>query len=132
MRHSAKTFFGHLFTENLSTKIIAIVITFILWILVLGRRDFVVSKDIDIEIKPPAAMSLMNQSADRVRVRVSGPRLALKKFREDSQVIYMNIQDFEEGVHDLDIPTHRLEIPVGVKILSIRPNRIRIELRKDN
>lgn len=120
-----------MFTENMGTKILALVITLFLWFLVLGRRDFVLTKDIDFELKTNAEYSIMNQSADRIRVRVSGPRLSLKKFKEENHFLILNLQNFSEGLHDIDIPNQKIELPAGVKILSVRPNRIRVEIQRN-
>lgn len=119
------------FLENMGTKILALVITLFLWFLVLGRRDFVLTKDIDFELKTNVEYSIMNQSADKIRVRVSGPRLSLKKFKEENHYLILNLQNFSEGLHDIDIPNQKIELPSGVKILSVRPNRIRVEIQKN-
>lgn len=126
-----KKSFGNFLSENLATKILALVITLFLWFLVLGRRDFVLTKDIDFELKTNTQYSIMNQSADRIRVRVSGPRLSLKKFKEENHLLILNLQNFTDGLHDIDIPNQKIELPTGVKILSVRPNRIRVEIQKN-
>lgn len=120
-----------LFTENLSYKIVALLIAVILWVTILGRRDFVYTKNVDVEVKPQAGLVVATQTTDRVKVRVSGPRSALKKFMENPSLLILDLQDRGEGVHDIEIPSSRLDIPLGVRVLSIRPNVVRAEVVKE-
>lgn len=117
-------------TENLSYKVVSLFIALILWFTILGRRDFVYTKTIDIEMQTDAQHSVVAQSSDRVRVRVSGARSALKKFMEanNSQVLQIDISHRGVGVFDVDVPINKIEIPMGIKILGVRPNVIRAEV----
>ena len=124
-----KTFFDF-FTENFSFKIISLVISLVLWVTVLGRRDFVFTKVIDVELVTTEGHAVTFQTADRIRVRVSGPRNSLKKFMDShsSQSIQIDISQMGDGSLDVDVPINKIELPVGVKILGIRPNVIRAEV----
>lgn len=118
------------FTENFSYKIVALFISLILWLTILGRRDFVLSKKIDIEFQTGPNQVVVAQTADNIRVKVSGPRAALKKFMDNPQSasILIDISNREAGVLDVDVPLNKIEVPMGVKILGIRPNVIRAEV----
>ena len=120
------------FTENLSYKIVALFISLILWLTILGRRDFVLSKDIDVELLTAVGTQVVAQTADHVKIKVSGPRTALKKFMEgsSSQSISLDISQKGEGVIPVDIPVNKIEVPLGVKILGIRPNQIQVEVAR--
>ena len=117
-------------TENFSYKIVALFISLILWLTILGRRDFVLSKNIDIELVTAPNKQVVAQTADHIKVKVSGPRSALKKFIDSSfsQSIPIDISQRGEGVIYVDIPLNKIEVPLGVKILGIRPNQIQAEV----
>ncbi|MBC7371042.1 MAG: hypothetical protein H7326_05715 [Bdellovibrionaceae bacterium] len=117
-------------TENFSYKVVALFISLILWLTILGRRDFVLSKKIDIELQTAPNQVVVAQTADSIRVKVSGPRAALKKFMDNPQSasILIDISNREAGVLDVDVPLNKIEVPMGVKILGIRPNVIRAEV----
>ncbi len=102
-----QTFFESLF-ENGSYKIVALFISLILWLTILGRRDFVFSKNIDLEIQTSANLSVIEQSHSFVRVRVTGPRASLKKFMESNsnQAMLLDISSMGEG---------KIEIPISEK-----------------
>lgn len=123
-------------TENFSYKLVALFITLILWLTILGRRDFVLSKKIDVELQTRPGQVVVAQTADNIRVKVSGPRAALKKFMENpqSQSLVIDVSERGEGVLDVDVPLNKIDVPMGVKILGIRPNVIRAEVaaKRDN
>lgn len=117
--------------ENFSYKLVALFIALILWVTVLGKRDFVLTKNINIEIKTADNVRVVAQTTDQIKVRISGPRPALKKFTEkNSSTLVFDLSDRNPGIVDIDVPINNLEIPVGVKLLNVRPNMIRVELEK--
>lgn len=128
--HSLKSKIKYFFLDNLIAKIMALIIAVFLWTTVLGRRDFVLTKVVDLELVTNSQQSVVAQTADRVRVRVSGPRSSLKRFIDDpkTQSLSMDISNLGTGLLEVDIPTHQIQAPVGVKILSVRPNMIRVEV----
>ncbi|MES3036462.1 MAG: CdaR family protein [Bdellovibrionota bacterium] len=115
------------------TLVFSFIVAFILWTLILGRRDFVYTKVMDLDIIAGTSRSVVMQSADRVRVRVSGPRSSIRRFMESTpnQTLKIDISELPEGVHELDIPANKIDLPVGIKILSMRPNTIKLEIIKD-
>ncbi|HEX7672605.1 MAG TPA: CdaR family protein [Bdellovibrio sp.] len=117
-------------TENFSYKVVALFISLILWLTILGRRDFVLSRNIDVDLILAPGTQVVAQTTDHIKVKVSGPRAALKKFMEStlSQSITLDISQRGEGVVYVDIPLNKIEVPLGVKILGIRPNQIQVEV----
>lgn len=116
--------------ENWVAKIMALLIALFLWTTVMGRRDFVLTKVMSVDLVTSDNQSVLAQTADRIRVRVSGPRSALKKFIDDpkTQKLVLDISNSGVGVLELDIPNQQIQAPVGVKVLSVRPNMIRVEV----
>lgn len=124
--------FSHIITENFSYKVVALFISLILWLTILGRRDFVLSKNIDIDLVTAPGTQIVAQTADHIKVKVSGPRASLKKFLESavSQGITLDISQKGEGVVNVDIPLVKIDVPLGVRILGVRPNQIQAEVVK--
>lgn len=119
-------------TENLSYKVVALFISLILWLTILGRRDFVLSKDVEIDLITAQGTQVVAQTTDHVKIKVSGPRSALKKYMEGtlSQNITLDISQRGEGVINVDIPLNKVEVPLGVKVLGLRPNQIQVEVAR--
>lgn len=121
---------SNVITENFSYKVVALFISLILWLTILGRRDFVLSKNIDVELVTAPGTHVVAQTTDHIKVKVSGPRSSLKKFLESSlsQNITLDISQRGEGVVNVDIPLNKIEVPLGVRILGVRPNQIQAEV----
>lgn len=119
------SFFDSLF-ENGSYKIVALFISLILWLTILGRRDFVFSKNIDLEIQTSSNLSVIEQSHSFVRVRVTGPRASLKRFMESNsnQAILLDISSMGEGKIEIPISERKLDLPLGVRVVSLKPQKV--------
>ena len=116
--------------DNWVAKFMALVIALFLWTTVMGRRDFVLTKVMNLEILTSENQTVLAQTADRIRVRVSGPRSALKQFIDDpkTQKLVLDLNGGRTGVTEVDIPIQQIQTPLGVKVLSVRPNMIRVEV----
>lgn len=114
-------------TENLSYKFVALFIALILWLTVLGRRDFSLTKNIEVELIPGSNQVVVSQSVEMVKVKVSGPRTALKKFMDSglSQLVSIDISKKGEGNLDIEVPMKQIDVPFGVKVISVKPATVR-------
>ena len=118
--------------ENGSYKLVALFISLILWLTILGRREFVVSKEIDVDFTVANSLIITNQSSDKVRVKISGPQPLLKKYKESNQTIQISLADRTAGRYEIDMTPARIEAPVGIKILNIKPSQIRVDITPTN
>lgn len=115
--------------ENGSYKLVALFVTLILWVTILGRRDFVLSKDMDIEFLLPRSMAVAETGIERrVTVKVSGPRMALKKFAQNPGTITIDLGKSQPGPVRAVITPRTIEVPFGVKVLSVTPDVINLTL----
>ena len=124
--------FAYYFTENLGYKVLATLITLILWVSVMGRIDYVVTRSIKIKISVPQSFSLVKQSIKEVQLRLEGPRNRLLQYssmREDLP-IEITVTNPTEGIVDLPISADQVEVPSGIRLLSIKPNYLSIELKR--
>ena len=69
------------FFANASYKLVALFISLILWMSILGQRDFVVTKEVEIEFNLKTGYMISSQSVDKVKVKLSGAQILLKKFK---------------------------------------------------
>lgn len=116
--------------DNGSYKLVALFVTLILWVTILGRRDFVTSKDMDIEFLLPRTIAIAESNRPRrVNVKVSGPRVALKRFKENPGSITIDLgRQAEPGPVKAVITPRNVEVPFGVKVISVTPDVINIRL----
>lgn len=120
------------FTENFSYKVVSLFIALILWMTILGRRDFIFVKAMNIEYRAAPGF-VVNSRPESVQVRVSGNRAALRRFMESNadQNIVIDVSGRGAGVVEVETPLSQIEVPLGIKILSIRPGVIRAEILPD-
>lgn len=114
--------------ENASYKLVALFISLILWLSILGRRDFVVTKDVDVDFIAGKGYMVMGQSIDKVRMKVSGGQPLLKNFKDRIQSTTVDLSDKKSGFYDIEMTPSKFDVPNGIKILGIRPNTIRVEI----
>ncbi len=119
--------------ENGSYKLVSLFVTLILWVTILGRRDFMLTKDMDIEfLLPKAAVLELSQGERKVSVKVSGPRTALKKFAQSPGSITFDLtkaEVFEKNTKIRTvIQTKNIEVPFGVKVVTIDPPALDVVL----
>ena len=114
--------------ENASYKLVALFISLILWLSILGRRDFVVTKDVDIDVITGSGYSLAGQSTDKVKIKVSGAQPLLKNFKDKLQSTSLDLTDKKSGLFEVEMNPAKIDVPKGIKILGIRPSSIRVEI----
>lgn len=121
-------------TDNLSYKIVSLFIALILWLTILGRRDFSLTKTIDIELITGPGKIVAHQSVDVAKVKVSGPRTALKKYMDSglSQLLVIDISDKGQGEFDVEVPLSQIDVPFGVKVISVKPPMVRAKVVPQN
>lgn len=122
--------------DNFSYKVVALFISLILWISILNKRDYIVTKDFDIEFVTADNYVVAAQSSAQLKVKVSGPQPLLKKYRESSQHWAFDLSEKTAGFYDVDISASKIDVPKGIKIIGIKPQTIRVEvvqkIKKEN
>ncbi len=114
--------------ENGSYKLVALFISLILWLSILGRREFVVNKEIEVDFTVSEKLIVTGQSSDKIRIKLSGPQPLLKKYKETSQTLIINLLDKSTGLYEIEMNASKIEVPAGIKILSIKPSQISVEI----
>ncbi len=114
--------------ENASYKLVALFISLILWLSILGRRDFVVTKDVDVDFTTSPGYAVSSQSTDKVKIKVSGAQPLLKNFKDKMQSTLVDLTDKKNGLFEVEMTPSKIEVPPGIKILGVRPSTIRVEI----
>jgi YbbR domain-containing protein len=115
-------------SDNFSYKLVALIISLILWLSLLNKREFITTKEFDVDIMTSENLVVLGQTSDKLKVKVSGPQPLLKKFIDSPQIVAFDLSDKPIGFYDLDVSTSKIEVPKGLKVVSVRPNTIRVEL----
>lgn len=116
-------------SENLAYKLVAFFVTLVLWLTIQGRKDTVATRDVRLEYMVPARLMLQDSPSRGVKVKVSGPRPALKKFMQAEEAITLDLNNLNSGEHRIDVDEERLSLPVGLRIISVTPKTVVLKLR---
>lgn len=114
---------------NASLKLVSLIIAIVLWFVVLGSRNVEVTKEIGVEIITPADLVVANEVPDKVAFRLSGPKAFLRNIlnrREDP--IRVNLSTAKPGLVTYRFFSDNIQVPIGVKVLSINPTAIIVKL----
>lgn len=115
--------------NNWQYKGVALVVALAIWATLLhGRKDSLIVRRMQVEILPAKHLSISGQKENYVSVKVSGPRVALKKFVLSGNSIVIDAKNFSKGVQKIDLRPTDFALPSGVKILSIEPEEIHFEI----
>lgn len=101
-----------------------------LWFVVFNRKEFIVSWDLQVQTVLSPDQVLVSQTTEKIRLRLSGPRSLVKSYRENttSRNLKIDLSKRGEGVFEIDVSGNMIDVPRGVKVLSVRPNLLRVEI----
>lgn len=116
-------------SDNFSFKVMALLVALILWAIMLGRKDITLSKEIETEVLVPPNMQVVSEVPGKVQVEVSGPRIALKKFTSTRMFYTLDLEGLTEGSHLVRLNKDGINLPLGVRILSLRPKEIKAVIK---
>lgn len=128
LQGSDSPLFKNFLLDNFAYKTVSLFVALVLWLAILGRRDFVSTKEVELLFTPAKGHMVMSQSADKIKVKISGSQSIIKKNRERFQSIMIDVSGMSDGNHEVDISNQNFDLPAGIRILSVRPNVVHIEI----
>ena len=124
----------HWIFENGSYKAVALVVALVLWMTMQGRRDTVLTREMEMQILLSPGLAITNPIPQVVKVEVSGPRVALKRLSERQEPFTVDLGAAEPGRKVVKLTKDGLNLPLGAKVLSIQPREflaVIIEVEND-
>lgn len=132
----AKLFLTHIlkkiFLEDWAMKLIALAITLALWIGVTGLSE--VGSDrysVPLAIRVGENIEITNDPYPQVEIRVVGDKRRLGQIRERDLRISIDLTDLAAGDHVVNLSPSNVtayDLPTGVRLEDIQPNRINVKL----
>ena len=130
--------FRRVFLEDWGTKLIALGITFALWLGVTGLQTSITYTlhPVSLITQIPSDMEITNAPSQEIDVVVTGDKrkidqlIALVNARD--LVATIDLTDIKSGDHIVQLSPEilNLDIPNGVKIVRIEPNKISVKVEK--
>lgn len=120
-----------IFLEDWITKLVALAITLALWLGVTGLSE--TGSD---RYKVPLILRLAdnadttNDPVSQVDIRVGGDKRRLSQIREGDLRVFVDLTGLSPGSHAVTLApdTVSLDLPTGVKLEDIQPNKIAVRL----
>jgi YbbR domain-containing protein len=118
--------------EHFGYKVIAFLITLILWITVVSQREMVAEKNVQVQFVVPAEFEIQEPQQVVVTVKVEGPRPMVRRFFERywPSTIVVPIRTPKEGPYPAEVPVAELQLPGDIKVLSIKPREVVLQIRR--
>lgn len=113
--------FAPVLTENASYKLVALVVASVLWLTMQGKRDTVLTRDVEIQVLLGPNLMVTNPIPTTIKVEVSGPRVALKRLAERTEPLTVDLGQARPGRQVVHLTKDSLNLPLGTKVLSIQP-----------
>jgi hypothetical protein len=119
--------------ENTGLKVIALLITGVLWLSVASRPvSQIALNGVPIEFKLPDSPGLTVSKADTTaaRVYVDGPRDVLDSLRTGQLTVTADMTTVEPGVRVIPLAIESNRLPPNIKVKEIDPPRIRVTVER--
>jgi YbbR domain-containing protein len=121
--------------ENTGLKILALLITGVLWISVAMRPvSQITLRDVPIELRlPPESSKLVVSRNDTLSAKVylSGPRDVLDTLRSSELTVIADLSDVKPGVRVIPLSLDRSRLPSSVSEQGVEPRSIRVTVEQE-
>jgi diadenylate cyclase len=114
--------------ENTKEKIIAIVLTCILW-LMFGYQRESIRRDFNMPIEylnVPSEWIIEEPKITEARVTLTGPTQAFQLLNTDTLKISLNLSQIQEGRQEFVLGRDMIRTPFNLSVVAIKPTRITI------
>lgn len=118
--------------EHLGYKVIALLITLILWVTVVSQREMITTQKVSVQFVVPLEYKIEGARQIEVDVRLEGPRPMLKRYLEKSwlSTVVVPIRNPTIGPYPVQIPISDFQLPSDIKVLSINPREVILQINK--
>ena len=127
--------YSQLLSENASYKFVALVVALVLWLTMQGRRDTVLTRDMEMQVMLAPGLTISNPIPPTIKVEVAGPRVALRRLAERTEPFTVDLAQARVGRQLVRLTKDSLNLPLGAKVLSIQPQEflaviVEVEVKK--
>ena len=114
--------------EKWLLRTVALLISILLWITVVGGKKVDVTKSVVLTYKVRNGLILSGQSPKEISVRLNGPAVYLKEVEKQDLSYEIDLQDKNVGRHRINLFKTRLGLPNGINIISMSPRNIHVRV----
>ncbi len=109
-------------------RIVALLITLVVWLIVLGGRRVEMSKKIFLDFEVPAGLMILNDPPREITYRLAGPIAFLKEIESRSIIVPVDLSTARAGEYEVVIREDMIDIPAGLKVISVSQGTVLVKL----
>ncbi|MEW6003062.1 MAG: CdaR family protein [Nitrospirota bacterium] len=115
------------FLENLSLKIVAILLSLVLWFFATSRGQSEISLDVPLEFKNvPSGLEIVNNTVKSVRLNIKGQERLIKNIKAENIRVYIDLSKAKKGEGIYYINKDNIKLPYTVNVTNINPTYVKV------
>ncbi|HEX8287736.1 MAG TPA: CdaR family protein [Pyrinomonadaceae bacterium] len=127
-----KRLFRKIFIEDWLMKLVALIITLALWLGVSGLRAPITTRLSNVVLQPRISneMEITNSPVTEVALVVTGDSRKIDQIRRENLIVSFDLTEVQAGdrIVQLTPENVNVELPTGVRLEEIQPNKIQVKL----
>ncbi|MEW6674430.1 MAG: CdaR family protein [Nitrospirota bacterium] len=112
--------------ENLGLKIVAVLLSIVLWFFVTSRGQSEMAMDVPLEFKNiPAGLEMVNQSVKVVSLNIKGQERLIKNIKQSDIRVYIDLSKAKKGEGIYYINKDNIKLPHAITVTNIIPSYVK-------
>ncbi len=117
--------------KNLGLKVLALLLSVLLWWFVAGESNVQVGFVVPLEIRNiPPGMALTNKVDRQVEVRLAGPSTLISGLEQKDISAIIDLSDAKTGKEIIPLSERSVKIPAGFRVERVYPRSVEIVLER--
>jgi uncharacterized protein (TIGR00159 family) len=126
---SLKDFFKGAFVENWRTKLSALALVTIAWLVLASQQEADVTMTVPVQhLRIPSQMVIGPGSTSTVDLTLSGRRNTMRTLKDQDVQVRVDVNDISSGRHLVKLSAKNIYLPFGIKIDRVAPQTIMVDL----
>jgi YbbR domain-containing protein len=115
--------------ENLTLKLVALILAIIIWFLVVGEKRSEVRLTVPLELRNlPEYLEIVQQSVTQVEVAIRGFSSVVKRLTPGDVDVHIDLTNVKEGTNSFALSPGEILVPIGTTVFQVSPSEVTIEL----
>ncbi len=123
-----------IFLEDWTMKLIALVITLALWFGVSGLREPKTERlrAVSLNLRVANDVEITNSPVNEIDIVVTGDDRKISQIKKENLIVSLDLTESPAGDRSVQITPENInvDLPTGVKVVDIQPDRIAVKLEK--
>lgn len=124
--------FRRIFLDDWTMKLLALIITLALWFGVSGLREEITTRIENVNLRPRISNDLVitNPPPATVNLVLAGDKRKIEPLSNQNLIVSLDLSEVSAGEQTIELTPQNVnvELPTGVKLEEIQPNKIAIKL----